>query len=374
MREAPSPAGASRLAAIRRQAHREVPEQPPPAPATRLSAGRADVDAVLHEQSAALSALRASSSAEDAASSAKAAAAVPAKAAAVPAKAAAVPAKALAGAVLPARAAATTPSPAGAAASAQRSVDVLLSTHASSISLLRARVATEYGFVPGEHDEIFVLRFLLSHGSVEAAETPLKRTIAWRRARAAELARARAEQPTPRHAAMAELLLIELLEPRTARDEPILLVRVGRSDVRTLMDRWSEDEVADYLTYFKEAAFAACDRATRATRRLVKLVTVIDMEHALLSTHDPRFLAALHKSSRDGTAHYPQLLELTMPIHTPPFVDLLWYLGKNFVPERTLAKIHFCADFPADCPLGRHHFSPEVLSIILKGRQQDLAV
>ena len=83
-----------------------------------------------------------------------------------------------------------------------------------------------------------------------------------------------------------KLSIADLLPVSTLLDEPVLVVRTGRSDVRTLMDNYSEDEVVEYLNYSKETAFVRCDAATRRTRRLVKMITVLDMARGKLSDND----------------------------------------------------------------------------------------
>lgn len=49
------------------------------------------------------------------------------------------------------------------------------------------------------------------------------------------------------------------------------------------MSEVSQQEVVDWLLYKREGVYTACDRATRATGRLCKMVTVNDMAHLSLS-------------------------------------------------------------------------------------------
>ena len=148
----------------------------------------------------------------------------------------------------------------------------------------------------------------------------------------------------------------------------------GRADTRRLMDTFSEEAVVGYLNDLKEAAYARCDAATRRTRRLVKMVTVIDMAHARLGETDRRFLRCLGRSSSLGERHYPQLIALTVPINVPPLVGFLWQLGRRLLPEHMLARLRFCAAHDsarqsvAECPFAARYFTPETLCTFLGGR------
>ena len=108
------------------------------------------------------------------------------------------------------------------------------------------------------------------------------------------------------------------------RGEPLLVVRGGHCKVRELMRAHSAREVADYINFCKEAAFLACDRETRRTGRLVKMITVIDMKDFRWSDFDQRFLNALGKAEKVGELCYPQLLGLAVVVNAPAIMSMSW--------------------------------------------------
>lgn len=256
----------------------------------------------------------------------------------------------------------------------QANVDELLAEHADAIATLRAAIAGDPNLT-SEVDDLWLLRFILSNGSASKAVAPLRATLAFRKENGERLAQAASEYPDPKHADMNKFSIADLLPAHvtTLSDEPILVVRVGRSDVKTLMDRYTEDEVVDYLNYSKEIAFLRCDATTRETRRLVKMITILDLAAMKLNGSDKRFMKALGRSSREAEVRYPQLLALTVPINAPFFVNLLWGLGKRFLPARTLAKMRFCGSrdstkqSAAECPVVGYMFRPEALVTFLGG-------
>jgi hypothetical protein len=64
-----------------------------------------------------------------------------------------------------------------------------------------------------------------------------------------------------------------------------------------MVDEIPKADVVDFMMYRKEIGFAKCDRITRATRVLTKLVTVNDLNHvSLLAGTDKRFqMVGLYK-------------------------------------------------------------------------------
>ena len=256
----------------------------------------------------------------------------------------------------------------------QANIDDLLTQHADAIATLRKAVADDANLT-SEVDDIWLLRFILSNGSASKAEGPLRATLAYRAEHRERLAQAASEYSDPKHLDMSKYSIADLLPAHVTSlsNEPILVVRVGRSDVKALMDRYTEDEVVDSLNYSKETAFRRCDQATRETRRLVKMITVLDMAAMKLSGNDKRFMKALGRSSREAEVRYPQLLALTVPINAPFFIGLLWGIGKRFLPARTLAKMRFCGSrdsckqSAAECPVVGHNFSPDALCTFLGG-------
>ena len=124
----------------------------------------------------------------------------------------------------------------------QSDVDELLKEHTSTIEALRVKLVDEPHYDAAVHDELFVLRFVLSNGAAKA-EVPLRETIKWRHENAARLAEAATGVRDPKHDAMGKLSIADLLPVTTLQDEPILVVRTGRSNVKALMDAYTEDEV-----------------------------------------------------------------------------------------------------------------------------------
>lgn len=57
---------------------------------------------------------------------------------------------------------------------------------------------------------------------------------------------------------------------------PVQLVRQGLIDMEPLLDIWTHEEMVRFNMMMKEQAWVICDRVTRETRRLVKLLVIND--------------------------------------------------------------------------------------------------
>ena len=96
--------------------------------------------------------------------------------------------------------------------------------------------------------------------------------------------------------------------------EPLFIVRTGYCNLKGLMNACTMDEVARLATISKEVAFAECDKKTRKTRQLVKMISIIDLEGFSMFGGDSRFHKALGESSKQAAVYYPQLLGKTVLI------------------------------------------------------------
>ena len=113
-----------------------------------------------------------------------------------------------------------------------------------------------------------------------------------------------------------------------------------------------------------------CDAETRRQRRIVKMVTLISMEHAS-SNVDRRFFQCLGASSKIGEFAYPQSLLKSVMFRPPSFFYALFALFRPLVSQKVLDKQAFCpgraAGGAAQCPFASKHFELASLPTILGG-------
>jgi hypothetical protein len=250
----------------------------------------------------------------------------------------------------------------------QKNVDELLVANAAAIATLREALAdtdlSKYNLgyrVP--YDDIWLLRFILSNGN-QGAEKAGRATLAYRAANVELLERAAVGDNT-KYQPLLRYSIAQVYSQRTTMDEPVQLIRAGKSNVKKLMDLFTEDEVVESMNFQKEQLFLMCDEATRRTRRLVKMVTCLDMHSSKFTDNDKRFFKALGRASKDSELYYPQLLQITVAINVPSYLNLIWPIAKRVMPAKTLAKFRICSarntltESAVKCPFATTAFTPE---------------
>ena len=125
---------------------------------------------------------------------------------------------------------------------------------------------------------------------------------------------------------------------------PISVVRIGVSDVKTLIAKFGIVDVTDYLVFEKEVVYRLCDERTRETGFIVKAITVIDFaEFSLLGPKFSKsFFTALGDSSNKAQSYYPQMQAKTIAINVPTSGKWILSLLKSVMPKSSMDKLVQC--------------------------------
>merc|ERR1711991_272059 len=114
-----------------------------------------------------------------------------------------------------------------------------------------------------------------------------------------------------------------------------------------------------------------CDRVTRETGRLTKIIRVNDMNFAGL-LQDRGFFNAIGKSSKVAAYCYPQLVEKNVLLNAPSLISLVLKVAAQFVSSRTMSKVAVCkgqtlSGNMEDCPFASRRFKKEDLPSFMGG-------
>ena len=112
----------------------------------------------------------------------------------------------------------------------------------------------------------------------------------------------------------------------------MVIVRAGVSNPLAIMDKLSYQQVLEWFMYNKERSAIECDKATRETGLLTKMVVVIDLNHTSWSGNDGGFSKANGESSTLGEFLYPQLLKCTVMINVPSTFRLFFPVRPRGLP------------------------------------------
>jgi hypothetical protein len=226
-------------------------------------------------------------------------------------------------------------------------VDELLKQHAVPIAELQKKLAAVLSVDKDQYDEIFLLRYVLSHraggkADLEKAEDCIRQTIEWRKKEKAKIDESAKTGFGPNHDIAIRFNTVGHAGNLPGGGEPVYVVRTGYCDLPGLMNTLTHEQVVDWLHYTKEKVWRDCDTRTRKTRRLTKEISVIDMENFSLFGGDKRFYKCLGDASKLSAVYYPQLLGKTVMINTPSFFRMLYNTFSIFMPKSALEKQTLC--------------------------------
>ena len=235
----------------------------------------------------------------------------------------------------------------------------LLAEHGENLAKLHAEVSGSAFFLPGLHDSLWLLRFLLSHpakqGSVSEATRAALATMEYRSAKGLDDPDVDITAVFPNERDGIEKLYRSGVErdayltchPDPDR-EPILYLRLAGMDQHRMVKAMTPEENMDGFMFMSEWNYKVCDAVTRRTGRLTKSVRCVDMagfRFSMLNKEKRRRDAAMSQAFED---YYPQLLAQVFILNPPGFVQGLWRVSKPFFPKRFTDKVGFAS--PATSP------------------------
>ncbi|KAJ3285608.1 hypothetical protein HDU79_007202 [Rhizoclosmatium sp. JEL0117] len=243
---------------------------------------------------------------------------------------------------------------------ADTNLSSLLNAHATEIAQLRERISDVID--PSRHDEIWLLRFLLSNKTVDAAETACRFTINWYKTHAAVIETVMAGGKAPKEDEI-NVFQVTNFHKETTKGEPIFYVRVGLCNNKGLMDNVSHDDFVNFTIFNRMKALEACAKATKEQNRLVKIITVIDMQNFNVTRgNDLRFFKAIGESSKISEKMFPQLLGRSVMANMPSTLLFLFNtIFKPLLSKKTQEKLVFCPGVVSGKPLDACQYIARVL-------------
>lgn len=243
----------------------------------------------------------------------------------------------------------------------------LLATHADAVAAALAAATKALANTlddlkeEGPYDETFALRFVLSNmkeGPNVTADNLIK-TIKWRRENASWLTATKNEDFNA-----IERFVAAGYHGATHEGNPLYIVRAGISNAVALMDACKEEDVVRWMLWKREQGFQTCDRLTRETGTMHRMLVVNDLNHvSLVSGQDPRFRAVLAKVSKMSEVYYPQLLGRSVLINVPRLFSALFSAFKLILSKKMLAKIAICPGRTLTEDISRCPFASKVVNL-----------
>lgn len=229
----------------------------------------------------------------------------------------------------------------------------LIAEHRDKIERVRQELKDSNGslYDPSKHDDLWIVRFLLSHKkNVKASVKAAKHTLEFR-------SRFQLDERDIRHIHMGVANVDEIPDPvKRYQDccDPetfrfvvyprcvVSYLKFSGFDQPKLVEKVDPDDWLPAYAFISEYSHQWVDFITRTTGRLTKTIRVVDLEGISLRKQcNP---TAIH---RDGKALstmedvYPQLLQALFLMHAPVWVEAPWRMLRPIIPKRVVTKFDF---------------------------------
>lgn len=240
------------------------------------------------------------------------------------------------------------------------SVPELLTEHASNIELVKEALKDDPLYVPSKHDDLWILRYLLSHKQkVKKATKAAKHALEFRNKHNLDAKDIRSVAPhkvqfgedeTPfggsdsmkrswkiRHGG--DSLVCTLPDER--RGVCAFMRFKGMRNDKGILKELSDEDAASTFMYVSEWSFQWVDYITRKTGRLTKSARFGDMDGFSI------FGVSREVKKRDGKIMgdmedvYPQLLQSVFVYNVPSLVHTIWVTFRPLLPSRVVEKVDF---------------------------------
>ena len=258
------------------------------------------------------------------------------------------------------------------------SVKDLLQQHAEAIATIKSSISDHSLYDASKHDDLWIVRFYLSHKKTKPAIEAAKKTLEYRAK--FKLDEKDIRQTPPHRATQGEIFeFISRTEPGTLiathpnPDRGVLFfLRPAGFNMHKLVQELTEAHWLPTFSYITEWSHQHLDYVTRTTGRLTKSVRFINMEGMKLSLFNRECM------KRNGNAigamedFYPQLLESVFICDPPALVKGLWNVFRAILPKRLLEKIDIINPKKSKKERDRlhKHISDKDLPVVFGGQNQ----
>mmetsp|Transcript_58743 Transcript_58743/g.95073 ORF Transcript_58743/g.95073 Transcript_58743/m.95073 type:complete len:388 (-) Transcript_58743:185-1348(-) len=213
--------------------------------------------------------------------------------------------------------------------------------------------------VPEDWDDVKVMRFAMQHpGDPKAAADNVKEVLAWRAgeglpvvtAAAAAIAKATAKggwdnnpvfEAAPHSSKVGKYITPkQMVVVSTKGGDLVTCIRAATIDSESLMKEVKEQEMVEFFLYAREVNTIIAEKRTRATGRVVKLISANDLT-GVSKFPDSAFSAALTGSAKKAVTLYPGYSGPTVLLNLPWIARLLVSFLTPLFPGAVREKLKF---------------------------------
>jgi len=228
-------------------------------------------------------------------------------------------------------------------------VKELITENRDKIDEVRDILREDPLYDPQKHDDLWILRFLLSHKkNVKKASKASKSTLLFRQQFNMDEKDIRRDPPgesccnksTQRYFKYIKEGACEFVSPDPKRGV-LIFANISDFACNDLVKNLDESEWLPHFSYITEFSHQWLDFVTRTTGRLTKQIRIIDLGGISMSDIN------MESNRRDGKAMgvmedcYPQLLQRIFICNSPTWIQVPWRICRPLMPRRVVEKLDF---------------------------------
>jgi CRAL/TRIO domain len=226
------------------------------------------------------------------------------------------------------------------------SIPELILAHRHSIDEVKAELLQEPEFdYENKHDDLWILRFVLSHKKPKKAVKAAKHTLAFRKEHKLDERDIRYAppdakldfEPMQRYYVYCDDDTFLWTLPQPSRGV-ITFARYSGVDQHGLVANVAESDWLPVFLYLSEWAHQWLDRISRTTGRLTKNTRLVDLAGMHMATFSMKNAKRDSKVINAMEDCYPQLLKMIYVVNPPFMFDAVWALLRPLAPKRVLEK------------------------------------
>ena len=225
----------------------------------------------------------------------------------------------------------------------RQSVHALLAAHEADVQTLRKNLEQHALFDPACHDNLWLLRFVMSHpSSKDKGAAAARATLEYRQKHSLDT-----DDYTTRPAVASILARfyrhveaggIAYYAPDPSRGV-MIVGRPMKIDFHAIARELSVEDTAIWARVSAEWIHRYVDEVTRRTGYLTKYARVVDLRGMRLSRLSREFQRRQRESAKELEDYYPQMLEAVCLCHPPSWIQGVWRTMRGLMPPRFVEKV-----------------------------------
>lgn len=228
------------------------------------------------------------------------------------------------------------------------SIRDLLAKYSMEIVKLRQLIADDPLFVSSLHDDLWLLRFLLTHekkGGIASAARAARTTLQFRRKWNLDSEDLRLEWPdsaskVPAYVMFSKYAGNALVHCIPHPDRGIVsFIDVAEFDQQGMINNVSEADALQAHIRFTEWTFQWLDSISRRTGRLTKSTRILDLSRIRFMSMNRQWIKRDGANTKLTEDCYPQLLMAVYPCFAPHWMQAFWRMVRPLMPARFVEKV-----------------------------------